>query len=67
MVRLLVLPAAANGLAEDAILIAQSITHAGQGVRRHRIEKTGGEPPEATIAQPGIRFLLNDLERVELL
>ena len=58
VVRLLVLPAVANGLAEDAVLIAQSVTHAGQGVRRHGIEETGGQPPESTIAQPSVRFLL---------
>jgi hypothetical protein len=35
-------------------------------VRRHRIEKTGGQPPEAAIAEPGVRFLFDDFQWVEL-
>ena len=66
VVRLLVLPAVANGLAEDAVLVAQSVTHAGQGVRRHRIEKTGSQPPKPAIAQSGVRFLFDDFQWVEL-
>ena len=35
-------------------------------MRRHGIEETGGQPPESTIAQPSVRFLLDDFQRVEL-
>ena len=35
-------------------------------MRRHGIEETGGQPPESTIAQPSVRFLLDDFQWVEL-
>ena len=61
IVRPLLLPAVANLLAEDAVLVAQPVAHRRQLQRRHRIEIAGGEPAQAAVAQACIRLLVEDL------
>src|SRR5262245_4019325 len=58
VIRLLTLPAILDGLLEDAVLVAQTIAHAGNLHRRHRINEAGRQPAEAAVAQPSIRFHL---------
>ncbi len=66
VVGLFALPAIADALLENAILVAQAVAHARNAQRRHRIEETRREPAQAAIAEARIRFLLDDLERVNL-
>ena len=60
------LPAVADALPENAVVVAQAIAHAGNAECRHRIEKTRRQPAQAAVAETGVRFLLNNLERIEL-
>jgi hypothetical protein len=48
-------------------LIAEAITHRRNFHRSHRIEKTGGQTPEAAIAQARVGFLLQQIVPIELL
>src|SRR4051812_28495100 len=57
MVRAFALPAVFDGLLEHAIFISQSVAHRRQLHRRHRVEKTSGESPEASVSKAGIRLL----------
>ena len=43
-------------LTEHAILVTDTVAEARNAERRHRIEKTGGEPPEAAVAEGRVRF-----------
>ena len=65
VVGLLVLPAVAHGLLEDAVLVAQARAHARNAQRRHRIQEARRQPAEPAVAQAGVRLLLDDLERVD--
>ena len=60
------LPAVADALPENAVVVAQAIAHAGNAEGRHRIEKTRRQPAQAAVAETGVRLLLDDLERIEL-
>src|SRR5215475_1958810 len=64
-VHLLVLPAVAERLLEHAVLVAKARSHARKCERRHRIEKTGGEPPKASVAETGVGFRVEDVERID--
>ena len=66
VIRLLVLPAVAHGLLEDAVLVAQAGAHARNAERRHRIEEARRQPAEPAVAETGVRLLLDDLERIDL-
>ena len=46
-----VLPAVADGLAEQAVVVADAIAVGGDRQRRHALHETGGEAAEAAIAQ----------------
>ncbi len=61
VIRALFLPAVANLLLKDAVLVAQSIAHRGQLHRRHRVEEAGGETTETAIAQSRVGLLVKDL------
>ena len=61
VVRALLLPAVADLLLEDAMLVAQPVTHRGQLHRGHRVEEAGRQTPEAAVAQPGVGLLVKDL------
>ena len=67
VVRLLVLPAVLDRLAEDAVLVAQPVAHGRELQRRHRVEEAGRQPPEPAVAQAGVGLLLEQLEPVEVL
>src|ERR1700676_3858856 len=57
VVRPFLLPAVADRLAEDAVFVAQAVTHRRQLHGGHGIEEAGGETAEAAIAQAGIGLL----------
>ena len=61
------LPAVADALPENAIVVAQAIAHAGNTECRHRIEKTRRQPAQAAVAEAGVRFFLDDMKRVKLM
>ena len=67
MVRPLLLPTVTDQLLEYAVLVAQSVAHGRQLHRRHRVEKTGREPPEPAIAEARIRLLLEHAEPIDVL
>ena len=52
------LAAVVDFLAEHAVFIPQAIADRGNLERRQRIDKTGGQPAQAAIAQPGVWLLL---------
>ncbi|MPM34064.1 hypothetical protein SDC9_80645 [bioreactor metagenome] len=56
-VGLLDLTAVHEGLAEDAVLVADAVADAGHVHRRQRVDEAGGEPPEATVAEAGLHLL----------
>ena len=55
------LPAVADVLIEDPELIAQPVADRGQVERRQRVHEARGEPAEATIAEPGLLLVLDQL------
>ncbi len=67
IVRLFVLPAILNGLFEHAVFVTQPVAHGRELHRRHRVEKAGRQAAEPAVSQPGIGFLFNEAERVEVL
>ena len=50
---------AIDGLREDAVVVADAVPGGGELQRRQRIEKTGRETPETTIAEAWIDFELH--------
>jgi hypothetical protein len=64
-IRVLDLPAVLEVLAEHPVVVAQAVAESGVVEGRQRVEETGGEPPEASVAEAGIRFLLDDGVEVE--
>ncbi len=54
VVRLLILPAVADRLSEDAVFIAQPVAHRRKLHRGHRVEETGGESPQPAVSQAGV-------------
>ena len=67
IVGLLALPARFDRLTKNAVLVAQAVSHRGELHRGHRIEKACRQPAQATIAQPGVRLLFEQLQPVEVL
>src|SRR5512134_3628810 len=56
VVRLLDLVAVVDMLLEDAVVVAEAVADRRQLQCRHGVEKTGGEPPEAAIAERRVGF-----------
>ena len=56
VVRLLDLLAVHDALAEDAVVVAEAIAHAGEVERGHRVEEAGGETAEAAVAEAGVHL-----------
>jgi hypothetical protein len=56
VLRRLLLPAAADDLAEQAIVVADAIAMRGDRERRHAVHEAGGEAPEAAVAERGVGF-----------
>ena len=48
------LPAAADDLPEQAVVVADAIAMRGDGERRHAVHEAGGETPEAAVAERGV-------------
>ena len=65
VLRHLDLPAVAEDLAEQAVVIADAIAEAGDADGRHALQEAGGEPAEAAIAERGVRLELLDARRVD--
>src|SRR5579859_4899912 len=58
LIGLLHLVAVQDALPEYAKVITQAVTDGGQAESRHRIEETGGQTPEAAVAQTGVDFVI---------
>ena len=65
IVRVLVLPAVLDGLAENALLVAQPVAHRRELHGGHRVEEAGREAPKSAVAQPGVRFLFQHLHPID--
>ena len=59
------LPAVADGLLEDAELVADAVADGGNAERGHGVEIAGRETAEAAVAEAGFALLLDDLVEVE--
>ena len=55
-VRIFVLPALRNDLAEQAEIVADAVADGGDGQRRHALHEAGCEPPQAAIAERCVRL-----------
>ena len=55
-VGIFVLPALRDDLAEQAEIVADAVADGGDRQRRHALHEAGREPPEAAIAERGIRL-----------
>jgi hypothetical protein len=53
------LPAVANLLVEDAVLIANAVADRRNVQRGQRIHEARGQPPQSAVAQPRLLFLLD--------
>jgi hypothetical protein len=65
-VRLLDLPAVHKSLAEDAEFVANAVADRRQVERRQRIDETGGEAAQATVAQTRLRLQLQKFLQAEV-
>ena len=61
VVRLLDLLAVFDVLAEHAVFVADAIAHHRQLQRGATVQKTGGQPAQAAVAEPGIVLLVGQL------
>ena len=50
------LPAAADDLPEQAVVVADAVAVRGDRQRRHAVHEAGGEAPEAAVAERGVGF-----------
>ena len=55
-VRIFLLPALRNDLAEQAEIVADAVADGGNGQRRHALHEACREPPEAAIAERRVRL-----------
>ena len=67
VVRQFLLPAVLDGLFEDAVFVAQAITHGRDLHRGHGIEEASRQAPETAIAQTRVGLLFQQLEPIEVL
>ena len=56
LLRVLVLPAVADDLAKQAVIVADAVAVRGNAERRHAFHETGGEPAEAAVAERSVGF-----------
>src|ERR1700722_19124233 len=56
VLRRFLLPAATDDLTEEPVVIADAVAMRGDGQCRHTVHETGGEAPEAAIAERRIRL-----------
>ena len=64
-IRLLDLMAVLDALVKHPVLIANAVSHDGQGQRRTTIQKTGRKAPESSIAETGVFLAFVDVLEVE--
>src|SRR5690606_35641115 len=57
--------AVADGLLEDPELVADPVALAGKAQRGHGLEEACGETPEAPVAEPGLRLLIEQIVEVD--
>ncbi len=67
VVRLFLLPAVTDGLAEHAVFVPQPVAHCRELHRGHRVEEAGRQAPQPAVAQARVRFLFEQAEPVEIL
>src|ERR1700681_2714787 len=60
-VRIFVLPALRDDLAEQAEIVADAVADGGNGERGHALHEAGREPPETAIAERRIRLAFAQL------
>ena len=56
VVRLLHLLALHDALAEDAVVVPETVAHAGEVERGHRVEEAGGEAAKTAVAEAGVHL-----------
>ena len=59
------LPAVADLLLEQAVLVADAVAVGGDGERGHAVHVAGGEPAEPAIAERSVRFELAQLVEID--
>ena len=67
VVRLFVLPAVLDGLAEHAVFVTQPVAHGRELHRGHRVEEAGRQAPEPAVAQARVGLLFEQAEPIEVL
>ena len=65
VLRIFVLPAVLDRLAEQAVIVADAIAHRGDFERRHAVHETGGESAEAAIAERRVGLDLAQLVEID--
>ena len=65
VVRLLDLAAVDDALAEDAVVVAESVAHSREVQRRHRVDVARGEASEAAVAEPRVRLVVAQVVPVD--
>ena len=61
----LLLPAVADDLAEEAVVVTNAVSGRGDRQRRHAVHEAGGEAAEAAVAERGVGFQLPQMRQVE--
>ena len=62
VVRALLLPAVAKLLPKDAVLVAHAVAHRRELECGHRVEETGRQPAEPSVAEAGVRLFVENLD-----
>jgi hypothetical protein len=62
-VRIFLLPALIDDLAEQAVIVADAVADRGDRQRRHALHEAGGEAAEAAIAERGVRLAFAQLRQ----
>ena len=65
VLRRLDLRAVDHALLEQAVIVADAVAEPRDAERRHALHEAGGEPPEAAVAERGVRFELRDGIEIE--
>ncbi len=65
LVRIFVLPAVRDDLAEQAEIVTDAVTDGGDSKRRHALHEAGREPPKTAIAECGIGLAFAQLAKAD--
>ena len=63
VLRKFLLPAVFETLLEQTVLVADAVTVGGNAERRHAVDETGGEAPEAAVAERGVGLTFAQADR----